>query len=404
MYLDIALIAGCTLVFGCIAGLIERSWVSGPLIFMAIGYVFGPNVFGIFSFDADIEVIKTLAEVTLAIVLFNDAASIGLKPLGKHPLVPTRTLLAGLPMTLALGALIAIFIFPDFTWVHAVLLSIILAPTDAALGLAVIKNHAVPQEIRRGLNAESGLNDGICVPFLLVFLALAQGTEPDQSLGHFLIVTIIKEVGIGFLVGVSMSAAGWLLCRHAIKAQWISKRWILVPTISLAVMTFGLAQYLGGSGFIAAFCGGLFFGEKLHGAYNDELAESEINGEIFSLLTWLLFGTLMVDIVRDVVWQELLYAVLSLTVIRMLPVFISLTGTPLSTEKKLFVGWFGPRGLASIVFIIMLMQSDLEHSDTIINTATITVILSVILHGITAFPWSKRFKKSPRHSTASKVS
>jgi NhaP-type Na+/H+ or K+/H+ antiporter len=393
MYLDIALVAGCTLMFGCIAGLVERSWISGPLIFMAIGYAFGPNGFDVFSFSADIEVIKTLAEITLAIVLFNDAASIGLKPLGKHPLVPTRTLLLGLPFTLVLGACFAAVIFPQITWVHAALLSIILAPTDAALGLAVIKNKAVPPEIRRGLNAESGLNDGICVPFLLVFLALALGHTSEQSLGQFLLITIVQEIGIGLITGIATSAAGWLLCRHAIKAQWISKRWLIVPTISLAIMTFSLAQYLGGSGFIAAFCGGLLFGEKLHGAYNDELEETEINGEIFSLLTWLLFGTLMMNIVKDISWQQLLYATLSLTIIRMLPVFISLSGTPLTTEKKLFVGWFGPRGLASIVFIIMLMQSDLEQSRTIINTATITVILSVILHGITAFPWSKRFSQ-----------
>ncbi|BCD97398.1 cation:proton antiporter [Marinagarivorans cellulosilyticus] len=393
MYLDIALIAGCTVIFGCIAGLIERSWVSGPLIFMAIGYFFGPNMLGVFSFSANIDTIKILAELTLAVVLFNDAASIGLKPLEKHPLVPTRTLLIGLPLTIILGAVLAAAIFPEFTWVHAALLSIILAPTDAALGLAVIKNKAVPQEIRRGLNAESGLNDGICVPFLLVFLALAQGQAAEQSLGQFLLTTLVKEIGIGILTGVCAAAAGWILCRHAVKAHWISKRWIIVPTISLAVMTFGLAQYIGGSGFIAAFCGGLLFGDKLHGAYNDEFEESEINGEIFSLLTWLLFGTLMMNIIKDITWQQLFYAALSLTVIRMLPVFISLTGSQLSTEKKLFVGWFGPRGLASIVFIIMLMQSDITYSETIINTATIAIMLSVILHGITAFPWSKRFKQ-----------
>ncbi|HEY7773416.1 MAG TPA: sodium:proton antiporter [Marinagarivorans sp.] len=393
MYLDIALIAGCTLLFGCIAGLVERSWVSGPLIFMVVGYTFGPHGLGVFSFSADIDVIKTLAEITLAIVLFNDAASIGLKPLEKHPQIPTRTLLLALPMTLALGTGLAWLIFPELPWVHAALLSIILAPTDAALGLAVIKNPVVPAEIRRGLNAESGLNDGICVPFLLVFLALAGQYTAEQSIGNFALITLIEEIGIGAFVGAAVSAAGLIYCRYAMKKQWISEQWLVVPTLSIAVMAFGLAQYLEGSGFIAAFCGGLLFGDRLKGAYADEMQTSEINGEVFSLLTWMLFGALLLNVVQDITWPQVAYAALSLTVIRMLPVFLSLTGTGLGSREKLFIGWFGPRGLASIVFAIMLMQSGIEGGDVIVNTASLTIVFSVILHGITAFPLSKLLAK-----------
>lgn len=393
MDLDIALIAGCTLLFGSISGLVERSWVSGPLLFLLAGYAFGPHGLSIFSFSADIDVIKILAEITLAVVLFNDAASIGLKPLEKHPQVPTRTLLIALPMTLALGTGLALVIFPELTWVQAAILSTILAPTDAALGLAVIKNPVVPKEIRRGLNAESGLNDGICVPFLLVFLALAGTYTGEQSIGHFAVTTLLEEIGIGALVGVGVSATGLGLCLYAIKRRWMTERWLEILTASIAIFAFGLAQYFEGSGFIAAFCGGLLFGDHLEGAYNNEMEASEINGEVISLMTWLLFGSLIFNTVKDTTWHQVAYALMSLTVIRMLPVFISLTATSTTWREKLFIGWFGPRGLASIVFVIMLMQSGIEDSELIVNTASLTIIFSVFLHGITAFPFSNALTK-----------
>lgn len=390
MYFDIALIAGIVLLYGCIAKRIERSCLSGPLLFMAAGYLFGPHGFGVLTFNTSTETIRVLAELTLAVVLFNDATGIGVKPLRKHPQIPTRTLFYGLPLTLLLGAAIAKLIFPSLSWIEAGLLSSVLAPTDAALGLAVIKNKQVLSEIRQGLNAESGLNDGICVPFLLVFLELATGHVGNGDIGTFALLSLIKEIGIGIIVGPAITFIVWRIIRRAIRTQWISEQWLIVPTLAMGVLAFCTAQQLGGSGFIAAFCGGLLFGEKLHGAYREEVETSEIDGEILSLLTWLLFGTLVMNIIADIRWQHFLYALLSLTVIRMLPIAISLIATPLSFKHKLFIGWFGPRGLASVVFAIMILESQLPNAELIVNTATITVILSVLLHGVSANPLAKR--------------
>lgn len=398
MYFDISLIAAIILLYGCVAKRIERSCISGPLIFITAGYIFGPHGFGILTFNTSTDTIRVLAELTLAVVLFNDATGIGVKPLRQHPQIPTRTLLFGLPITLLLGAVCAKLIFPQLSWIEAGLLSSVLAPTDAALGLAVIKNRHVPAEIRRGINAESGLNDGICVPFLLVFLELATGHVDNGSIGSFAITALIKEIGIGLVVGPAITFVVWRLIRCAIKAQWISEQWLIVPALAMGILAFSLAQLLGGSGFIAAFCGGLLFGEKLHGAYHEEIETNEIDGEILSLLTWLLFGTLAMNIIADIRWPHLVYAALSLTVIRMLPIVLSLVGTPLAIHQKLFIGWFGPRGLASIVFAIMILESHVANAELIVNTATTTVILSVLLHGITANPLAKRLNRGNRQT------
>lgn len=398
MYFDIGLIAAIILLYGCIAKRIERSCLSGPLLFMAAGYIFGPHGFGILTFNTSTDAIRILAEFTLAVVLFNDATGIGVKPLRKHPQIPSRTLLFGLPLTLVLGAVIAKWIFPALSWVEAGLLSSVLAPTDAALGLAVIKNHFVPTEIRQGINAESGLNDGICVPFLLVFLELATGHVDNGHIGSFALISLIKEIGIGLLVGPAITFVVWQIFRRAIKAQWISEQWLIVPTLAMGILAFSAAQQLGGSGFIAAFCGGLLFGDRLHGAYREEVETSEIDGEILSLLTWLLFGTLAMNIIADIQWQHIAYALLSLTVIRMLPIVLSLFGTKLPMRQKLFIGWFGPRGLASVVFAIMILESHIPNAELIVNTATITVILSVILHGISANPLAKTLANQPSNN------
>lgn len=395
MYLSIALIAGCTLLYGCVAGRIERSWLSGPLLFLIAGFLLGSNGLGLLIIGTNLEFIQIITELTLAIVLFNDATSIGLKPLKRHPQIPTRTLLIGLPLTLLLGGLCAKIIFPQLSLIEAALLGIILAPTDAALGLAVIKNPIVAQDIRRGLNAESGLNDGICVPFLVVFLALASGHSHGGNIGIFTLTTFIEEIGIGAIIGATSSALGWLLCRYAIAHGWISERWLVVPTISIALIAFSLAQALGGSGFIAAFCGGLLFGERIQGAYKEEMEESEINGEILSLLTWLIFGALAMNLIVEVTWPQIAYGILSLTIIRILPVVVSLTGTSLPMKQKLFIGWFGPRGLASIVFALIVFKQQLPNGQILLNTATVTIVLSVFLHGISAYPMSQWLAKKP---------
>jgi NhaP-type Na+/H+ or K+/H+ antiporter len=296
-------------------------------------------------------------------------------------------LLVGLPLTILLGFGFGVLLFDNLSFFEVALLATMLAPTDAALGKAVVTNQAVPDSIRQGLNVESGLNDGICVPILFVFLALATGEAGDGSPWYLAMVLVAEEIGIGLAVGLLLtSLAGWLL-RFAGRRQWLTHTWIQVPVVALAFACFATAQSLGGSGFIAAFTGGLLFGVLAKQHRDEFLRAAEGVGDTFALITWVIFGAAVVgQNVGDFNWYIVLYAMLSLTVIRMLPVFISLVGSGVSIEGKLFLGWFGPRGLASIVFAVIVLNAQLPGGGELALTVACTIILSIIAHGITANP------------------
>lgn len=262
----------------------------------------------------------------------------------------------------------------------------------AALGKGVITNPAVPNEVREGLNVESGLNDGICVPILLVFLALALGHGGDQSTGSLVFSFLAKEIGIGVVTGVALAgAAVWLLLLSH-RRQWISETWIQFPVVGLTIGCFATAQLIGGSGFIAAFVGGMLFGVRLKEHREPLLRAAEGTGDTFALLTWVLFGAAVVSrAFQYFSWSIVLYAVLSLTLIRMVPVFVSLAGFGVSMEGKLFMGWFGQRGLASIVFGIIVLEANLPNSFVLAQVVVWTVIFSILFHGVTANLWARGY-------------
>jgi NhaP-type Na+/H+ or K+/H+ antiporter len=387
MYEDLAILAVFVLVYSATAGGWERTPISGALVFTAFGLLVGPLGLGWLDLDVDAEGLRTLAEVTLALVLFTDASNSDLSVLKKTVRIPRRLLLLGLPLTIVLGFGIGVVLFGDLSLFEIAILATLLAPTDAALGKAVVTNEAVPANIRQGLNVESGLNDGICVPILFVFLALAAGSAGEQSTTALALGLVAEEIGIGVLVGVSLTLLGAWLLKVCASRGWITESWRQLPVIVLAVSCFAVAQVIGGSGFIAAFVGGLLFGavakEQKHGL----LLAAEGTGDTLALLTWVVFGVAVVGHTIDQMsWEVLLYAVLSLTVVRMLPVFLSLAGTQLRTDEKLFMGWFGPRGLASIVFAVIVLNEHLPGGDTIVLTAVCTIVLSILAHGLTANP------------------
>jgi NhaP-type Na+/H+ or K+/H+ antiporter len=394
MYEVLAVLALFALVYSSIAGGIERSWVSGPIVFTAFGLVLGPSGLGWLSLSTDAETIKTLAELTLALVLFTDAAGADLGVLRRASLLPIRLLLVGLPLTILLGYGVGVWVFDQFSVLEVALLAIMLAPTDAALGAAVITNPAVPDKVRQGLNVESGLNDGICVPILFVFLALAQGQAAERGTGMLALTLVSKEIGIGLVTGLVLTAAAVWLLRLSKRRGWISRIWIQIPVVALAFTCFATAQALGGSGFIASFVGGLLFGAQLKEYREPLLQAAEGTGDTFALITWVTFGAVVVGpALGHLSGSIALYAVLSLTLIRMLPVFVSLTGLGLSTEAKLFMGWFGPRGLASIVFVVIVLNASLPGGHTLTYVVAWTVILSILVHGVTANPWVSAFGK-----------
>ncbi|MGD8643109.1 MAG: cation:proton antiporter, partial [Chromatiales bacterium] len=272
------------------------------------------------------------------------------------------------------------------------LVATMLAPTDAALGKAVVTNEVVPGDVRQSLNVESGLNDGICVPILFVFLALAQSAGVEGSTWTLALGLVAEEIGIGLAVGLVVTGVAVQLLKLAARHQWLTHTWIQIPVVALAITCFATAQFLGGSGFIAAFVGGLLFGALARQQREKFLLAAEGTGDTLALITWIAFGVLVVGkAIGYFEWRLVLYALLSLTVIRMLPVFLSLAGSRVNTEGKLFIGWFGPRGLASIVFGIIVLDADLPNGGLMAMVVAATIIFSILAHGVTANPWARGF-------------
>jgi NhaP-type Na+/H+ or K+/H+ antiporter len=400
MYENLALLAGFALVYSAVAGALERTWISGAIVFTAFGLLVGPMGLGLLTWDTDRETMRSLAEVTLALVLFTDAAGADISVLKKARGLPVRLLLIGLPLTILLGFGVGVLLVDSLSLFALAVLATMLAPTDAALGKAVVSNAAVPDDIRQGLNVESGLNDGICVPVLFVFLALALDKAGDAGPWTLAVKLVAEEIGIGLAVGIGLTFVAAKLLKFARQRNWLTHTWIQVPVVALALACFAVAQALGGSGFIAAFSGGLLFGILAKDLREEFLLAAEGTGDTLALVTWVVFGSAVIgQAVGNFSWLILLYAVLSLTLIRMLPVFLALAGSGIDTEGKLFIGWFGPRGLASIVFAVIVVNSNLPNSGTLAMTVVCTILLSIIFHGITANPWARAYgQRQAQHS------
>jgi NhaP-type Na+/H+ or K+/H+ antiporter len=400
MYEILATLAVFAACYSVVAGRVERTWISGPIIFALFGLLIGPLGLGLLALKSNAELLKALAELTLAIVLFTDAAGVDLARLRRASQLPVRLLGIGLPLTILLGFGVGRILFDSLSIYEIALLATMLAPTDAALGEAVVTNQSVPADVRQGLNVESGLNDGICVPILLLFLTLAQGQVGDAAPWQVGSVLFLKVVGIGLACGIVLTAAAVRLLRFAQPREWLSPSWLQITVIAVAFACFGVSQALGGSGFIACFVGGMLFGRWLKPHHEGLLDAAEGIGDTFSLITWVLFGAAVLGQTPEVFeWRPFAYAVLSLTLIRMLPVFLVLSGLGMNTETKLFIGWFGPRGLASIVFIVIVLGAGLPNDDLLASVVAWTVILSITAHGVTANPWALRLGRRAEGKT-----
>jgi NhaP-type Na+/H+ or K+/H+ antiporter len=390
MYIELAVLALFIFCYSLVAGRVERAAASGPIVFVFAGLVMGPLVLGWFDGDISNTGLRVLADLTLATILFIDAANADLAILKRQFRIPSRMLLFGLPGVIFLGTITAALLFDTLSLFEAAILGTMLAATDAALGKAVITNKAVPARIREGLNIESGLNDGLCVPVLLVFIALAIGSGAESGGTMLALELVAKELGIGLVVGLGLAAMGARLLRWCWSQGWVTEIWMQVTVVALAIACFAVAQSLHGSGYIAAFSGGLLFGYKAKEDTHKLVLAAEGVGETLALMTWLLFGaTVIGQSVKYFTWEMLVYALLSLTVIRMLPVYLSLAGTGESTASKLFLGWFGPRGLASIVFAIIVVDKDVPGAKFLAMVVVLTVFFSLVAHGISANPLAR---------------
>ncbi len=390
MYGTVAVLALIVFCYSVIADRLDRTVFGGAIAFTAIGLALGASGLGVLQLSLNIDALGLLAELTLALLLFIDAANADLRELVRSAKLPRRLLLIGLPLTIVLGVLTGSMLFDTLTLVEIALLATVLAPTDAALGKAVVSDENVPNRIRTSLNFESGLNDGICVPIFLAFLAFATNAAGESGFTEIAIHLIVEEVGIGAVVGLAIAALGAGAIRVREGHEAISPTWrqLLVPALALACFT--TAQALGGSGFIAAFVGGLLFGSLARENTHGYLLAAEGTSEAVALLTWVVFGaTVVARVAENATWEMFLYAFLSLTLVRMLPVWLALRGTDTRLDEVLFMGWFGPRGLASIVFAIMVIEAGIPGADLIAVTVACAILLSVLGHGLSAKPLAR---------------
>ena len=390
MYIELAVLAVFIFCYSLVAGRVERAAASGPIVFVIAGLLMGPLGLGWFDGDVSNTELRVLADLTLALILFIDAANADLAILKRQFRIPSRMLLFGLPGVIFLGTLFAALLFDTLSLFEAAILGTMLAATDAALGKAVVTNKSVPTQIREGLNIESGLNDGLCVPILFVFIILAIDGSSEGGSTLLALTLVAEELGIGLVVGLGLTAIGTWAFRWCADKGWVTEIWKQVTVVALAIACFSVAQSLHGSGYIAAFTGGLLFGFKAKDATHRLVLAAEGTGETLALMTWFIFGAAVIgQSVEYFTWEMLVYALLSLTVIRMLPIFLSLSGTGESTSSKLFLGWFGPRGLASIVFAIIVLNKGVPEGKFIAMVVVLTVFFSLVAHGVSANPLAR---------------
>lgn len=379
--------------YSLVAARLDRWSVTAPMVFVITGAaigIFAPESVGILG---EPEPVKLIAELTLALLLFADASTLRWREIREDGALPARLLLIGFPLTVLAGFGLAMLLAPTAPWAAAALIAAILAPTDAALGLGVFTNRAVPGRIRRGLNVESGLNDGLATPLVTLFLAFLITQEEGVGTTDW-VAGSLTELGIALVVAVVIGSASGRMIATAQTSGWTSAAPERFAILATAFVCYAGSVAAGGNGFVAAFVGGLVFSVASAGKVRESVEFTEDLGLFASFLVWSIFGALLLAPVLEggVHWTPIVYAVLSLTVIRMVPVALSMLGTGLRTSSVLFMGWFGPRGLASVVFTLLAVETLTEEglaSAPLVEIATWTVFLSVILHGITARPFAR---------------
>ena len=390
MSTNVAIVAATIVAFALISKRIGPTVISGPMLFVAAGLLLGPEVTDFVDLGLEVEAVELIGEVTLAILLFADASRINLKQLRREYMLPARLLGVGLPLTVALGTAVLYVLVDEVSVWEAALIAAILSPTDAALGQEVVSDEAVPSRIRQGLTVESGLNDGLIVPAVALFLALSAGGEEVKDAG-FWTQFVFEQIGIGLLVGLGVGLLGAWTLNLGRSRDWVDGAYAQLATFGLAIMALTIAISWGGNGFIAAFVAGLAFGAVADDAHH--LGEfTEDAAQLAAVVSFFLFGNILLGpAISQVTFAIIVCALAALTVARIIPVAISLIGSGAARETRLFVGWFGPRGLASILFGLLLLEEEITRGEELFAVVAWTVVLSVVLHGATAAWGARRY-------------
>ncbi len=380
--------------YGFFSGLLNKYGITGPMAYTAIGFLLSPIVFGNQLLEISSGVVKMISQLGLIIVLFNDSSSLDIKKLKNSWKLTFRLLFVAMPISIIMMFLFGRFLFPDEPQLYIILLVLILIPTDAALGKSVVSDSRIPKNIRNSINIESGLNDGIAFPLLLTVLFAISGLKDPANSNLFLFFS--KQIFLGAIMGVLVGFIGGKIGLVAIRKNWISENMRNLIPIALAILAFYFAEEIGGNGYIASFFGGLFLGNTNETMKNDIKNFSESQGELLVMLSFIIFGLVLIPLTYSY-WdiRAFSFAILTLTLLRIIPVIISFWRTDISLPKRLFIGWFGPRGIASVLYILISVQTIGDVSDHVLifSVATLTVLLSIILHGISSLPIVKLYSK-----------
>ena len=393
-HLTILGIALVILGYGYFSKLLSRFNISGPMVFTGVGVLLSTLVLGDKPIHPNAEAIQVVAEIALILVLFSDAAALNIEHLKKEWRLPTRLLFVAMPITIVITTYTAKLFFPGESMIYLFLLALILAPTDAALGKAVVSDRQIPETVRNTINVESGLNDGIVFPVLLTALAVISSGSGSAESGW--LSYIAQQIFIGAVAGAVVGWSGAKLAHKSFDKEWMEHQYRNLIPIALAIFSYYLAEHFGGNGYIAAFFGGLFLGNssKLLRKNVEEFAESE--GEFLVMVSFLIFGLVFIPVTLPY-WdmKALLFAVLSLTVLRMVPVILGFGRFKLNLGTRLFIGWFGPRGIASILYILVAVHQleGIKDHEQIFAVASLTILLSIILHGLSAKPLAVYYSK-----------
>ena len=395
-YLVIAFIGALFLIYSLTLRQLEKTEVTGPMFFVIGGITLAnlvPNNGG--ELKAGVDLLLPFIELTLSIFLFSDAAKSKLSVLRHSFQYPGLLLFIALPLTLLLGLAVGLFLFAELSLIQAALIAIILTPTDAALSKGLLSSGQVPEKIREGINTESGLNDGLCVPVFLIFILLAKNPESAITTSHVMSV-FSRELGIALLVAITSISIFIPSLNFAMKRHYFAQNTSPFLLLGFAMAVFSVTQYLHGSGFIAVFVAGLLFDKFSTKTVRTELIEdSEHIADFTSLMIWCLFGYACAYLVLPKLNFEIVtYALLSTTLIRIIPVMLSLLFTSLNLKERFIFAWFGPRGLASIVFTLMVIDEQIENKFQIASIAMTTILFSVFIHGISTKPIADSFKSA----------
>lgn len=390
MDVDILLVALAVLVFALLAGRLGGTPLTMPMLFTGVGLLLGDHVLGVVDVGLDSEAVSVLAEITLVVVLYTDASRMHLGSVLRRHSLALRLLAVGMPLVMLGGGFVGVLLYPDLPLVTIALLAVALAPTDAALGQSFVTNDAVPSKIRQALNVESGLNDGLALPFLLVLVDLAH--REAGGLWHY-VGLFAAMVGLGTLLGALTGWLGGKVLTWSAGRHWTTETTQRLGTLSIAAVAYAGAESVGGNGFVAAFVAGLAVGTTARSLLGATSVFAEAEGQLLTLLTFLFFGAVVAgDIITDLTWRTAAYALLSLFVVRPVATAAALLGAHLSWSSMAFLGWAGPRGLASIVYAVLIVESgSITGAEEVFRVAAWTIVFSILLHGVSAGPLSRRY-------------